>query len=153
MDFLEEFKTDVKKLIEHLNEEVRKYEFEKEEEYDPIIGKIIYDYCKQCDTLLIGYVVNSVFYDESEDYLTKYCGSKHVEDDMPRDYFDYIMSKDMMYEAGIGTIIMTKDNMYVYKNGKYPTFILENIHLVYNKRKIVYTLTQSEYLDYEYCHL
>ncbi|AAC96458.1 hypothetical protein PBCVKS1B_043R [Paramecium bursaria Chlorella virus KS1B] len=154
MDSLEEFKTEVKKLIEHLNEEVRKYEFEKEEEYDPIIGKIIYDYCKQRDTLILDSITHDgVNLNDSDFYLTEYHGCEPKFHWMPRDFFGYVVSKDYKYEAGFGTVIYDKTNFLVYLKGKHPTFILEHIHLVSDNNKIVYRLSDLELTCYNSCHL
>ena len=158
-----EFKSEVDKFIDFMNNRMKTYDFYSAEEYDNVIDKTIIEYYRGGNTSL-------VFYDMEyfEENLDKYGGVNpysitHCYADewggprdgtCPREHTLDIKSICGEYEACITTITLMH-RPYLYKKllTKYnifiPQFFLLNIEKLGNNRKYLYEINHEDRYNYD----
>ena len=141
----EEFKSEVDKFIEFLNNRVKTYEFNSEEEYDKVIDKAVIEYYRAGNRALVfddmdwfeenleeyeG--VNS--YSMIHSYTNRWEQIERPRGLFPREHTDFVKSINGEYEAVITTLSNPGFRFYVFEkmltpnNIFIPQFLLESIH-------------------------
>ena len=141
METFEEFKRNIEKFIYFLNERMKLYHLETDEEYDEVIDSVIIEYYRNGNRDLVFYDMeyfeeNLERYDGKNPYSITHCCTdewgRPRGKNCPREHTCSVESVDGMYEADITTIaimfrpylykkLLTDNNIFI------PQFFLETI--------------------------
>jgi len=136
----EEFKKELDKFVEYLNERTKRYDFENEEDYDDVIEKSIIEYYRSGNRSLV--FDGMEYYEENlEINPYKYAIHRNTDDHykvrrddtLPREHLIFIESPGDKFRATITTLTRVKLRHYVFKrltgknNNFIPCFFIDEI--------------------------